>query len=78
MDFFLTHRIESPFRMLLPHHPPKTNSKPPTPWLFAQTLPELLYAMGTGRALCDWQRMALQPYKVQIEGIIDKVGPYQW
>lgn len=28
-----------------------------------QSLPELLYAMGTGRALCDWQRMALEPYK---------------
>ena len=28
-----------------------------------QTLPELLSSMVSGRALCDWQRMALPPYQ---------------
>lgn len=28
-----------------------------------QTLPDLLHSLGMGRALCDWQRMAMPPYK---------------
>ncbi|CAK9113359.1 Hypothetical protein (Fragment) [Durusdinium trenchii] len=41
--------------------------KPPeVPKPEPKTLPELLYNMGTGRALCDWQRMALPPYKEMV------------
>jgi len=45
----------------IPDVPPKPVPKPEP-----KTLPELLYAMGTGRALCDWQRMALEPYKEMV------------
>eukprot|EP00435_Cladocopium_sp_Y103_P075673 s11_g62.t1 len=38
----------------------------PVPKPEPKSLPELLYAMGTGRALCDWQRMALEPYKEMV------------
>ncbi|CAJ1389518.1 unnamed protein product [Effrenium voratum] len=31
-----------------------------------KTLPELLRNLGTGRALCDWRRMALPPYKEMV------------
>eukprot|EP00439_Symbiodinium_sp_Y106_P013456 s907_g1.t3 len=38
----------------------------PVPKPQPKTLPELLSSMVSGRALCDWQRMALPPYQEMV------------